>query len=128
MHTAYTHIRDPRVVTNAIIHFSLLLLSGLLIFMSLIYGVTTLTSIYGNGLVIWVISRSKTLHTVNNSFIANLALSDVTIAVFCIPFQFYANLVQRWDLPSFMCKFCPFAQTFSVNVSIFTMIAIAYDR
>ena len=96
--------------------------------MSVIYGATTLTSIYGNGLVIWVIIKSKAMRTVNNSFIANLALSDVTIAVFCIPFQFYANLVQRWDLPGFMCRFCPFAQTFSVNVSIFTMIAIAYDR
>lgn len=70
----------------------------------------------------------KTMQTANNIFIANLALSDITIAIFCIPFQFYAALVQRWDLPKLMCKFCPFAQTFSINVSIFTLLAIAQDR
>ena len=61
-------------------------------------------------------------------WIANLACSDIVIAIFCIPFQFYAALLQRWDLPEFMCKFCPFTQNFSVNVSIFTLVAIAKDR
>ena len=31
------------------------------------------------------------------------------------PFQFRAALVQRWDLPAFMCQFCPFAQILSVS-------------
>ena len=29
--------------------------------------------------------------------------------------QFRAALVQRWDLPAFMCQFCPFAQILSVS-------------
>ncbi len=43
-------------------------------------------------------------------------------------FQFYAALLQRWDLPEFMCQFCPFTQTLSVNVSIFTLVTISVDR
>jgi len=43
-------------------------------------------------------------------FIANLALADVIIGLFAIPFQFQAALLQRWDLPYFMCAFCPFVQ------------------
>ena len=54
--------------------------------------------------------------------------ADVTIAVLAIPFQFWAALLQRWDLPAFMCKLCPAVQIFSVNVSIFTLVAIALDR
>jgi hypothetical protein len=50
------------------------------------------------------------MHTVMNIYIGNLAMADVIIAVFCIPFQFQAALLNRWDLPAFMCKLCPFLQ------------------
>jgi leucokinin receptor len=42
--------------------------------------------------------------------------------------QFQAALLQRWNLPHFMCAFCPFVQVLSVNVSVFTLTAIAVDR
>ena len=38
------------------------------------------------------------------------------------------DLYCRWDLPEFMCQFCPTVQILSVNVSIFTLVAIALDR
>ena len=50
------------------------------------------------------------MRTVMNLYIGNLALADVTIAVLYIPFQFQAALLNRWNLPSFMCKLCPFVQ------------------
>lgn len=68
------------------------------------------------------------MHTVTNFFIGNLAMADVIIGLFSIPFQFQAAVLQRWDLPRFMCPFCPFIQILSVNVSIFTLTAIAIDR
>jgi leucokinin receptor len=42
--------------------------------------------------------------------------------------QFQAALLQRWNLPHFMCAFCPFVQVLSVNVSVFTLTAIAVDQ
>lgn len=42
--------------------------------------------------------------------------------------KFQAALLQRWNLPIIMCPFCPFVQVLSVNVSIFTLTAIAIDR
>ena len=56
------------------------------------------------------------MQTVTNYYISALALSDVVLALFCIPFQFRAALMQRWDLPEFMCQFCPFMQTLSVRL------------
>lgn len=47
---------------------------------------------------------------------------------FFLIFQFQAALLQRWNLPTVMCPFCPFVQVLSVNVSIFTLTAIAIDR
>jgi len=55
-------------------------------------------------------------------------MADVMIGMFSIPFQFQAAVLQRWVLPDFMCPFCPFIQILSVNVSIFTLTAIAIDR
>ena len=68
------------------------------------------------------------MQTVTNMYITNLAFADVTIALFAIPFQFHAALLQRWDLPAFMCQFCPTVQILSVNISIFTLVAISLDR
>ena len=68
------------------------------------------------------------MHDVINFYISNLALSDIILAIFCIPFQFYAAVEQQWNLPEFMCQFCPFAQTLGINVNAFMLIAIAHER
>ncbi|XP_050095735.1 neuromedin-K receptor-like [Anopheles aquasalis] len=101
---------------------------GLLVLLSLFYGTISLLAVIGNSLVIWIVLTTKQMQTITNMFIANLALADVTIGVFAIPFQFQAALLQRWNLPEFMCPFCPFVQLISVNVSVFTLTAIAVDR
>ena len=101
---------------------------SLTVIFSIFYAFIIVVAVVGNTLVIYVVFISSRMRTVTNFYIANLAFADVTIAVFCIPFQFHAALVQRWDLPEFMCKFCPFAQTLSVNVSIFTLLVISHDR
>ena len=94
----------------------------------LLYGLISLVALKGNSLVMWIVTTTKSMHDVINFYICNLAVSDVFLAIFCIPFQFYAALVQQWNLPEFMCKLCPFVQTFSINVNIFTLIAIAHER
>lgn len=44
---------------------------------------------------------------------ANLAVADIIMALFVIPFHFQAALLQRWDLPEFRCPICPFVQVSS---------------
>lgn len=74
------------------------------------YITVSLTAALGNGMILFVIGRSRRLRSVTNLFIANLATADIIIAVFAIPFQFQAALLQRWVLPVFMCSFCPTVQ------------------
>ncbi|KAL7019195.1 hypothetical protein ACKWTF_011042 [Chironomus riparius] len=100
----------------------------LLAILSILYGTISILAVIGNVLVIYIVKATRQMHTVTNFFIANLAMADVIIGMFSIPFQFQAAVLQRWDLPKFMCPFCPFVQTLSVNVSIFTLTAIAIDR
>ena len=50
-------------------------------------------AIFGNGIVCFIVSTSSRMQTVTNFFIANLALSDMLMAFFCIPFSFISLFV-----------------------------------
>ncbi|KAG0412797.1 hypothetical protein HPB47_010064 [Ixodes persulcatus] len=100
----------------------------IIVLLSFCYGLISLVAVAGNSMVLWIVATSRRMQTVTNFFIANLAVADIVIGLFSIPFQFQAALLQRWVLPEFMCAFCPFVQVLSVNVSIFTLTAIALDR
>nr|XP_024215932.1 neuropeptide Y receptor type 1-like [Halyomorpha halys] len=101
---------------------------GIIVLLSVFYGTISVVAVVGNFLVMWIVATSRRMQNVTNCFIANLALADIVIGLFAIPFQFQAALLQRWNLPHFMCPFCPFVQILSVNVSVFTLTAIAVDR
>ena len=85
-------------------------------------------AIYGNLIVLRIIRKTKALHNVNNLLVANLAVLDIMISVVCTPVQFFAALMQRWDLPKFMCKFVPFLQEMFIYVQVMNLILIANDR
>jgi 7 transmembrane receptor (rhodopsin family) len=64
---------------QAIVHFS--------------YITILLIAIFGNGIVCFIVCTSSRMQTVTNYFIANLALSDMLMAAFCIPFSFISLFV-----------------------------------
>ena len=78
--------------------------------MIILYGLTAALSLYGNCMVLKIANSKKLLQNVNNYLIINLAISDIIIALVCTPFNFHAALVQRWDLPIYMCKLLPTVQ------------------
>lgn len=100
----------------------------IIVLLAILYGSISLAAIVGNSLVISVIVINKKMQTVTNIFIANLALADVILGMFTIPFQFQAALLQRWVVADFMCPIAPFVKDLSVNVSVFTLTFIAIDR
>lgn len=57
------------------------------------YITILLIAIFGNGIVCFIVISSSRMQTVTNFFIANLALSDMLMAMFCIPFSFISLFV-----------------------------------
>lgn len=53
-------------------------------------------ALFGNGLVLYVVARRKAMRTVPNLFICSLALSDLLIAFFCVPFTMLQNVSSNW--------------------------------
>lgn len=61
--------------------------TGIVVLLSIFYGSISLVAVVGNALVIWIVATSRKMHSVTNYFIANLALADIIIGLFAIPFQ-----------------------------------------
>jgi hypothetical protein len=61
--------------------------TGVIAVLSLFYGSISVTAVVGNSLVMWIVATSPRMQNVTNCFIANLALADIVIGLFAIPFQ-----------------------------------------
>ncbi|CAO2613204.1 Pyroglutamylated RF-amide peptide receptor [Lemmus lemmus] len=85
-------------------------------------------ALFGNSLVVYVVTRSKAMRTVTNIFICSLALSDLLIAFFCIPVTILQNISDKWLGGAFICKMVPFVQSTAVVTEILTMTCIAVER
>lgn len=59
-------------------------------------GLIFALALFGNALVVYVVTRSKAMRTVTNIFICSLALSDLLIAFFCIPVTMLQNISDNW--------------------------------
>lgn len=101
---------------------------GVLAILIFLYGSTALVAIIGNAMVIFVVVTKRNMRTTTNVLIVNLAVADIIIGIFTIPFQFHAAFLQRWVFTESMCKVAPFVKSLSVNVSILTLTLIAFDR
>ncbi|XP_074546740.1 neuropeptide FF receptor 2-like [Halichoeres trimaculatus] len=82
----------------------------------------------GNGMVCFIVLRSKNMRTVTNLFILNLAISDLLVGIFCMPTTLVDNIITGWPFGSVLCKLSGMVQGISVSASVFTLVAIAVDR
>uniref|UniRef100_A0A7N4NH39 G-protein coupled receptors family 1 profile domain-containing protein n=1 Tax=Sarcophilus harrisii TaxID=9305 RepID=A0A7N4NH39_SARHA len=85
-------------------------------------------ALFGNGLVLYVVTRSKAMRKVTNIFIGSLALSDLFITFFCIPVTMLQNISSDWLGGAFVCKMVPFVQSTAIVSEILTMTCIAVER
>lgn len=94
----------------------------------LAYSTIILLGVVGNSLVIYVVCRFKTLRTVTNFFIANLAVADLLVNTLCLPFTLAYTLLGQWKFGHVLCFTLPYAQGLAVHVSTVTLNVIALDR
>uniref|UniRef100_A0A673KF17 Gastrin/cholecystokinin type B receptor n=1 Tax=Sinocyclocheilus rhinocerous TaxID=307959 RepID=A0A673KF17_9TELE len=94
----------------------------------LLYSLIFLLSVFGNLLIIVVLVVNKRMRTVTNSFLLSLAISDLMMAVFCMPFTLIPNLLEDFIFGAAMCKIVAYLMGISVCISTFSLVAIAIER
>ncbi|NXQ88906.1 CCKAR protein, partial [Nyctibius grandis] len=94
----------------------------------LLYALIFALSVCGNALVVAVLLLNRRLRTVTNSFLLSLALSDLLLALCCMPFTLVPNLMGTFVFGEAVCKLMAYLMGISVSVSTFSLVAIAIER
>ena len=93
-----------------------------------LYSLTTLLSVAGNILVILVFTFGRRSRSDLRGFLINLAVADLIMAIFCMPFTFTMTMLSNWIFSEPMCPIVLYMQTVSVTASVCTNMAIGIDR
>ncbi|XP_022243900.1 cholecystokinin receptor-like [Limulus polyphemus] len=92
------------------------------------YSIILLLAVVGNVLVIVTLAVNKRMRTVTNVFLLNLAISDLLLGVFCMPFTLIGVLMREFVFGDVMCRLIPYLQAVSVSVSAWTLVSISVER
>lgn len=102
------------------------------LFQTIVYVMYTSIFVFallGNGVVCYIVYATPRMKTVTNFFIVNLAVGDILMSLFCVPFSFFPSLLlQYWPFGSLLCYLVNYSQAISVLVSAYTLVAISIDR
>ncbi|XP_042302791.1 apelin receptor [Sceloporus undulatus] len=83
----------------------------------------------GNGLVLWTICwRSQEKRRSADTFIANLAVADLTFVVTLPLWATYAILDYHWAFGSFACKLSSYLVFVNMYASVFCLTGLSFDR
>ncbi|XDV43967.1 hypothetical protein PO909_012343 [Leuciscus waleckii] len=93
-----------------------------------VYVIIFVLALVGNSLVVYIVARKRAMRTATNIFICSLAVSDLLITFFCVPFTLLQNISSEWLGGVLVCKTVPFVQTTAIVTGILTMTCIAIER
>ncbi|XP_063865353.1 RYamide receptor-like isoform X2 [Scylla paramamosain] len=96
------------------------------VFLIAVYSLAAALSLLGNVTVILVLAFGKRSSV--RCYLINLAVSDITMAAFCIPFSYTSFMFHRWIFAPEFCRVVAFMQHVSVTCSVYTLVAIGVDR
>ena len=74
------------------------------------YAAIFLLSVVGNSLVVATLARHKKMRTITNMYLLNLSLSDLLLAVFCMPFSLIPMLMREFVFGPVLCVLIRYAQ------------------
>ena len=82
----------------------------------------------GNTIVIWIVLAHKRMRTVTNYLLVNLSIADTLNSIINVLPNFIYMLTGHWPFGEFYCKLLQFVAVLSICGSVFSLMAIAFDR
>ena len=92
------------------------------------YVLIFIVGVIGNILVCLVVCRERKMKNVTNYFIFNLAVSDLSVLLICIPFDFGEIVTGTFPYGAVMCRLIYPLQTMAATASVGTLVAISLNR
>lgn len=73
-------------------------------------GVIFLVGIAGNIAILCIVCQNYYMKSISNSLLANLAVWDFVLILFCLPMVVFHELTKSWLLGEFTCKVVPYVE------------------
>ena len=96
-------------------------------FCAICYIIIMVLGWLGNGLVIYVVLCYAKMKTVTNTYILNLAISDVFF-IFSLPFLTTTTILKHWVFGLVMCKIYFIQVSINLFTCVFTLTVMSFDR
>lgn len=130
--TMMNYLNDSAIYGNNFTNFTLLPKFGrtsqspLTYVLIVIYSLIFVAAVLGNVLVIFTLVHNKRMRTVTNVFLLNLAISDLLLAVFCMPFTLIPIFLKSFIFGPTMCVLIRYLQGKSFFIIIINKYVCTY--
>ncbi|KAK2581385.1 hypothetical protein KPH14_005069 [Odynerus spinipes] len=120
--------KQHRLLYNASQHDYIFDRTDVKVIFILLYTIVFVCCLFGNLMVILVVTFSRRLRSITNFFLANLAVADFCVSIFCIYQTLINYLMNSWRLGDFLCKAYMFVYTLSYTASILILMVVCIER
>ena len=101
---------------------------GEMIVISILLGLLTLWTMFGNALVIISLFKFKPLRSMSNLLIGNLAVCDFLLALTVLPMSVVNDVLGHWVFGEVLCNLWLSTDVLYCTASIWSLCVIAMDR
>lgn len=93
-----------------------------------VFAMIFVVGVLGNGTLVLVFIRHRSMRNVPNTYILSLALGDLLVIITCVPFTSTMYTVESWPYGELICKLSEATKDVSIGVSVFTLTALSAER
>ncbi|KAH6938525.1 hypothetical protein HPB50_010271 [Hyalomma asiaticum] len=94
-----------------------------------LFAAIGITGVLGNAFVVCAVLGDRDMRSsVTNLFILNLALSDLTILLACVPDIVLFIRNRGWELGLGMCRALRFIEVMALYASVMTLVSVCVER
>ncbi len=93
-----------------------------------IFSIIFIVGLIGNGTLIQIFIRHKSMRNLPNTFILCLAIGDLLVIVGTVPFISIIYILDSWPFGQFVCKLSEFMRDVSIGVTVLTLSVLSFDR
>ncbi|XP_059489227.1 allatostatin-A receptor-like [Neocloeon triangulifer] len=94
-----------------------------------LYSVTGVAALLLNALQIYILlTGQRSSVGALRPYLINVSCADMLMAIFSIPFTYTHFMLGRWIFPPSWCPVVLYMQQVSVVVSVYTLVAMGFDR
>ncbi|ESO03527.1 hypothetical protein HELRODRAFT_140466, partial [Helobdella robusta] len=98
------------------------------VIMPLTFTFIILVGVLGNGILVTIVAVNKNMRSTPNILLVSLAIGDLLLLIFSVPFQSVRYAYMSWPFGLLVCKFSEFSVTLSLGVTVFTLTVLSWER